>query len=40
MANVSVTALFKTGEKYKPSNYRPVSLTCICCKIQEHDHHQ
>ena len=34
MANV--TAIFKKGEKYKPSNYRSVSLTCTCCKIQEH----
>ena len=34
MANV--TDIFKKGEQYKPSNYRPVSLTCICCKIQEH----
>ena len=26
----------KKGEKCKASNYRPVSLTSICCKIQEH----
>ena len=32
----NVTAIFKKGEMYKPSNYRPVSLTSICCKIQEH----
>jgi hypothetical protein len=25
----------KKGEKYLASNYRPVSLTCICCKILE-----
>ena len=34
--SANVTAIFKKGEKYQPSNYRPVSLTCICCKIQEH----
>ena len=28
--------IFKKGEKYKPSNYRPVSLTCICFKLLEH----
>ena len=26
----------KKGIKYDASNYRPVSLTCICCKTLEH----
>ena len=30
-----VTAIFKKGDKRKPNNYRPVSLTCIICKIIE-----
>ena len=29
----NVAPIFKKGEKYRPSNYRPVSLTCICCKL-------
>ena len=32
----NVAAIFKKGEKYKASNYRPVSLTSLCCKVQEH----
>ena len=33
---VNVSPVFKKGEKYDTDNYRPVSLTCICCKNLEH----
>jgi hypothetical protein len=32
----NITPVFKKGERFKPSNYRPVSLTCICSKLLEH----
>ena len=32
----NVIPIFKKGEKFLASNYRPVSLTCICCKLLEH----
>ena len=31
-----VTALHKKGDKRLPSNYRPVSLTSVICKMLEH----
>jgi hypothetical protein len=34
--NALVTALHKKGSKSDPGNYRPISLTCITCKIMEH----
>ena len=32
----NVSPVFRKGEKYDAANYRPVSLTCICCKTLEH----
>ena len=34
--NARVVGIYKKGKKSTPSNYRPVSLTCICCKVMEH----
>ena len=34
--NKHIAPIFKKGERYCPSNYRPVSLTCACSKLMEH----
>ena len=34
-SHANVTPLFKKGSKNNPSNYRPISLTCVPCKIME-----
>lgn len=31
-----IVPIHKSGNKNSPDNYRPISLTCICCKILEH----
>ena len=31
-----VQPVYKKGEHYKASNYRPISLTSVCCKLLEH----
>ena len=31
-----VTPIFKQGDCSSPTNYRPVSLTCVCSKLLEH----
>ena len=33
--SANLSALFKSGSKTDPLNYRPVSLTCILCKVYE-----
>ena len=32
----NICPIFKKGKKFEAVNYRPVSLTCISCKIMEH----
>ena len=31
-----VVPIYKKGDKASPENYRPVSLTSVCCKVLEH----
>ena len=34
--SANVCGVFKKGKKSDPSNYRPISLTCVASKILEH----
>ena len=31
-----MSPVFKKSDKSEPLNYRPISLTCILCKVLEH----
>ena len=30
-----VIPIFKKGSRYDPLNYRPISITSVCCKLME-----
>jgi hypothetical protein len=34
--SANICPIFKKGKRFEVVNYRPVSLTCIACKIMEH----
>ena len=36
LKEANVSPIYKKGDKSDPSDYRPISLTCVLCKILEH----
>ena len=32
----NINGIYKKGDKFRPANCRPVSLTCVCSKLLEH----
>lgn len=34
--HANVTHVFNKGDKHHPGIYRPISLTCISCRLLEH----
>ena len=36
LRNATIAPVFKKGDRHMPANYRPVSLTTVCCKLLEH----
>ena len=36
LSQANIAHIFKKGDRSLASNYRPISLTSICCKILEH----
>ena len=32
----SISCAYKKGDRHTPSNYRPMSLTSVCCKLLQH----
>ena len=33
--DAKIVPIYKKGNRSEPGNYRPVSLTCIVCKVME-----
>ena len=31
----NITPIFKSGKKNEPTNYRPINLCCVSCKVME-----
>ena len=34
--DANISTIYKKGDRSLPNNYRPISLTCVLCKVMEH----